>query len=154
MKISCRARYAVRIMVDLAEQHYAGEKNNVKLKDIAERQEISRDYLVHLVLELKNAQLVRSFSGKGGGHTLARLPEQINMLEIVEAAIGPLNIMECLNDEKYCTRVASCRSRNLWKLVNESIRRILGDITLDRVVKDGYDIELLAGGMNTACTEG
>lgn len=133
MKMSTRGRYALRMMIDLA-NHYSDEKDGyVKLKDIAERQEISKDYLVNLTHMLKNANLVRSSRGKEGGYMLTRPPEKINALEIVESTIGEIYILDCLGDKEVCDRIRGCKARKVWNGLNTSIRKELKQITLDQL---------------------
>jgi len=93
MKLSTRPRYAIRLMLDISRYSKQGEP--VHLREIATRNNLSKGYLEQLVVSLKNAQLIRSFSGRGGGYLLVRPPEQITILEIVEATIGQINIVDC-----------------------------------------------------------
>jgi len=117
----------------LAENYSYNEPSYQKIKDIAERQEISKDYLVQLAVGLKNANLIRSSSGKDGGYTLSRPPEQINLLEAVEAAIGPIDILDCLKSGDYCSRADTCKSRGVWDLVNENIKKDFKCFTLSQM---------------------
>ena len=144
MKMSTRGRYAVRLMMDLAEQRViSGEQALVKLKDIAERQEISKDYLMQLIFSMKNSNLVLSHVGKDGGFVLARPPEDITVLEIVEAAVGPTHIIPCLREGDSCGRAEECRARNMWNELNGIIRNYMKNITLDQMICDPIDIDNL-----------
>ncbi|MFH1540115.1 MAG: Rrf2 family transcriptional regulator [bacterium] len=144
MKLSTRGRYALRVMIDLADNVSEDESTHlVKLKDVAERQEISKDYMVHLVTALKTAGLVRSSSGKNGGYALSLPPDQIKVLDIVEAAIGSINILDCLKDETLCHRMKECRSRKVWNVVNEKIKEMLASITLEQITETDCDLNKL-----------
>lgn len=110
--ISTKGRYALRVMLDLAE--HSGE-GFVPLKDVAERQEISKKYLEIIVKDLVKGELIRGSSGKGGGYTLCRAPENYTVGEIVELTEGSLAAVACLaaNAEK-CPRAAQCRTLPFW----------------------------------------
>ena len=127
MKISTRARYALRFMIDLAD-HYQGSP--VILRDVAERQQISKRYLEQLATGLKNANLVGSTQGRGGGYVLPREPDEIYVSEIIEASIGAINVVACVNNPKVCSRSDDCPSRSMWERVNKSINEVLESVTL------------------------
>ena len=98
MKISTRARYSIRLMTYLADN--LGTETPINLSQIAENQGLSMRYLEQLVVPLKNASLLKSVSGKHGGYLLARAPGDISIGEIVEAAIGPIKLLDCLDPEE------------------------------------------------------
>lgn len=111
--ISTKGRYALRVMLDLAE-HDNG--SFIPLKDIAERQEISKKYLEIIVKEMVAGGLVVGASGKGGGYKLLRKPNKYSVGEILELMEGPLNSVACLNDKKYnCPRSKSCQTLPMWQ---------------------------------------
>ena len=110
--ISTKGRYALRVMLDLAEH---GGDDYVPLKDVAERQEISKKYLEIIVRDLVKADFVKGTSGKGGGYTLCRAPEEYTVGEIIEAAEGPLVPVACLAEgAKECPRAFKCKTLSLW----------------------------------------
>ena len=110
--ISTKGRYALRVMIDLAEQ--GGEKS-VPLKDIAERQDISKKYLEIIVKELVKGKLIAGASGKGGGYKLCRAPEAYTVGEIVERMEGTLSPVACLADpDIQCPRKEICKTLPLW----------------------------------------
>lgn len=127
--ISTRGRYALRVMMDLAEQagiqerkqdqkqdEINGEVPWTPLKDIAERQGISKKYLEILVKELVNAGLVTGMSGKGGGYKLCRKPEEYSVGEILELMEGSLASVACLTgDSVGCENAAGCRTLPMWE---------------------------------------
>ncbi len=125
MKLSTRARYALRMMIDLAD--HADSEKPIVLRDIAERQQISKRYLEQLAISLKNAHLLTVTTGRGGGYALRRDPADITVREVVEAAIGPIAVVDCVSDPDGCGRSKECPSRNLWVELNEQILA-----TLDR----------------------
>ncbi|MCR5757146.1 MAG: Rrf2 family transcriptional regulator [Selenomonas sp.] len=111
--ISTRGRYALRVMLDLAENengHY------IPLRDIATRQELSKKYLEIIVKDLVQAGLLIGASGKGGGYKLSRRPDEYSVGEIIELMEGTLASVACLADEKYdCSRKSCCKTLPLWK---------------------------------------
>lgn len=110
--ISTKGRYALKVMIDLAE-HTGGEY--VPLKDIAERQEISKKYLESIVKDLVKGKLVKGSSGKGGGYKLCRPPEEYSAGEIIELTEGSLASVACLaSDAESCPRAGKCKTLPLW----------------------------------------
>ncbi|MBR4979756.1 MAG: Rrf2 family transcriptional regulator [Clostridia bacterium] len=110
--ISTKGRYALRVMIDLAE--HSG-KNYVPLKEIAERQEISKKYLEIIVKDLVKSKLIVGVGGKGGGYRLCRKPEEYTAGEIIEAAEGPFITVACLaEDVNECPRASCCKTLPLW----------------------------------------
>ncbi|MBQ3904524.1 MAG: Rrf2 family transcriptional regulator [Eubacterium sp.] len=117
--ISTKGRYALRVMIDLAKQHSDGY---IPLKDIAERQGISKKYLEIIVKELVSAKLLIGVSGKGGGYRLARKPEEYSVGEILEVTEGSLAIVACLSkDAEKCPRAESCETLPMWSEYNKMI---------------------------------
>ena len=110
--ISTKGRYALRIMLDLAEHEKDGY---VPLKDIAERQQISKKYLEIIAKELVDGKLLTGVSGKGGGYRLVRKPEEYSVGEILELMEGSLATVACLAcDAPACERADSCRTLPMW----------------------------------------
>ena len=110
--ISTRGRYAVRVMIDLAENDTG---SYIPLKDIAARQEISKKYLEIIVKDLVAAGMLIGASGKGGGYKLCRKPEEYSIGEIIELMEGPLITVACLADGALpCPRAAACETLPLW----------------------------------------
>ncbi|MFH1540180.1 MAG: Rrf2 family transcriptional regulator [bacterium] len=127
MKISTRGRYALRLMMDIAK---CNREKPLQLSGISERQGISKRYLDNIAVSLRNNMLVRSVSGKNGGYMLSRPPAEIKIGEIIEAAIGPINVVECVIDPKLCIKSEFCECRPLYNLVNQRIREALNEFTL------------------------
>ena len=110
--ISTKGRYALRVMIDLAE--HPGEEF-IPLKDIAERQEISKKYLEIIVKELVSAGFVAGTSGKGGGYRLCKRPEEVTVGEVLERMEGSLSPVACLScDAAPCPRAVDCQTLPLW----------------------------------------
>ncbi|HUT55360.1 MAG TPA: Rrf2 family transcriptional regulator [bacterium] len=129
MKISTRARYSIRLMIYLADN--GGTEVPIGLSHVAEKQNLSMRYLEQLVVPLKNASLIKSVAGKHGGYLLARDAREIKIGEIVEAAIGPIKLLECLDPDTVCGFKEQCNSRRMWGLINTRITDVLYDYTLD-----------------------
>ena len=111
--ISTKGRYALRIMIDLAQN---GENGNVALKDIAARQQISKKYLEIIVRDLVKGGLLEGVSGKGGGYRLCRKPEDYTVFEIIEVMEGTLAPVACLEDNaRTCPLAPGCHTLPLWK---------------------------------------
>jgi Rrf2 family protein len=102
----------------------------VNLGVVSERTSISRRYLEQVAISLKNAHLLRAISGKNGGHLLTRPADKILLGEIVEAAIGPINIVECVGDPESCMVLEGCDCRSLYVLINQQIRGAFNKFTL------------------------
>ena len=110
--ISTRGRYALRVMIDLAENETG---SYIPLKDIAARQEISKKYLEIIVKDMVTGGLLKGASGKGGGYKLCRKPEDYSIGEILELMEGSLSPVVCLADKNYeCSRKDFCQTLPLW----------------------------------------
>jgi Rrf2 family transcriptional regulator, cysteine metabolism repressor len=132
MKLSTRTRYAVRAMIELAQN----ETNRpLQLKIIAERQDISVKYLEQLMAVLRSAGLVRSVRGSKGGYVLARAPGQVRLSDILHCLEGPVTTVECVDDSQSCARAAECAARQVWVKVQQAIEEVLRSITLQDVVE-------------------
>ncbi|MGA7104182.1 MAG: Rrf2 family transcriptional regulator [Candidatus Deferrimicrobiaceae bacterium] len=137
MKLSTRARYALRLMVQIAKQ----EDRNipVSLNQVAREGELPRRYLEQLVIGLKNASLIRGVSGKEGGYCLTKPAGEIKIGAIIESAIGPVNIVGCVNEPRQCLKADVCECRLLWVLINGRIADVLNEFSLaDMLDKKWY----------------
>ena len=111
--ITTKGRYALRVMADIAEN---GNGRYLPLKDIAERQAISKKYLEIIVKELVAAGFLTGVSGKGGGYKLTRKPEEYTIGELLERMEGSLAAVACLMKcAEPCPRAENCRTLPLWK---------------------------------------
>ena len=110
--ISTKGRYAIRLMLDLAQQ---GNSNYVPLKDIAARQQISKKYLEIIVKTLVDKNLLMTLKGKKGGYKLSRLPKDYTIGEILELMEGTLAPVSCLQDKSTpCERASFCTTLPMW----------------------------------------
>ena len=133
MMISTRGRYALRILVDLAENQKGGY---ITLKESADRQEISEKYLESIVKDLVKARLVEGLRGKGGGYRLARPADEINVLEVLRSTEGPLIPVACLEEgSRPCLRADACRTLPLWEGLNKVVSEYLGGFTVQDLIK-------------------
>ncbi len=111
--ISTKGRYAIRIMIDIAEND---DGSYIPLKDIAERQDLSKKYLEIIAKELVSGGLLTGASGKGGGYRLSRKPEKYTIGEILELMEGSMSPVACLADKKYkCSRKKKCPTLPMWQ---------------------------------------
>ena len=128
MKLSTRARYALRMMVEIA-RHTNGSKK-VSLNQVAKGTHISRRYLEQLAIALKNSDLITGVTGKGGGYMLAKPADKIKVGEIVEASIGPINIVDCVMQPEMCMLTDFCVCRPIYQRINDRITDILDEFSL------------------------
>ena len=134
MKISTRGRYAVRVMLDLAEQD---SEAYIPLADIAGRQEISEKYLESIVSVLSKNQLVRALRGKGGGYRLAKKPSEYTIGSILRAAEGSLAPAACLEEgTPPCSRLPFCKTRKMWEGLYRCINEYFDGVTLQDLLED------------------
>lgn len=113
MKISTRGRYAIRVLIDMAE-NFKGEY--IPLKDIVKRQEISQKYLEGIMLTLAKCGIVEGVHGKGGGYRLKKPPEEITIGEILRATEGSLAPVTCLEENATpCERAGGCKTLPMWR---------------------------------------
>ena len=134
MMISTRGRYALRILVDLAENQHEGY---ITLKEAADRQEISEKYLENIVKDLVKGRFVEGVRGKGGGYRLARPADEINVMEVLRSTDGTLTPVACLEEgSKPCSRAASCRALPLWKGLDKVVSEYLGGFTVGDLMKE------------------
>ena len=134
MLISTKGRYALRVLVDMAE-HSGNEY--IKLKDIAERQEISEKYLESIVKQLVLNKIVTGLRGKGGGYKLAKAPDEIIVGEVLRFMEGSLAPVACLEDAP-CPRTAECRTLEFWRGLDETIRRYTDSFTIADLMRTDH----------------
>lgn len=137
MKLKSRARYALRAMTVVARETRDGIP--VNLAEVADRTALSKRYLEQVAISLKNAGLLKGISGKKGGHLLTRPAKDIRLSEIIEAAIGPINIVDCVLNPDICMLVDGCECRSLYQLINQRILESLNAYTLDDLAEHRVD---------------
>ena len=138
MLISTKGRYALRVLIDMAEH---SSQAYIKLSDIADRQEISEKYLESIVRQLVVNKIVTGLRGKGGGYKLAKAPEEIVVGKVLRFMEGSLAPVACLEDAP-CPRTAECRTLEFWRGLDETIRRYTDSFTvadLTRTDNAGFD---------------
>lgn len=121
----------MRLMIDVAQNQGEG---CVALKDIAQRQDISKKYLEQVVDPLVSAELLTVTRGSQGGYQLARKPEDITLAEIVSASEDGLELLACASDAESCQRADGCASRRIWGGLQESIQTYLASQTLAEIM--------------------
>ena len=128
MIVSTKGRYALRVMIDLAEHQ---SEKYVPLKEVAARQEISEKYLENILKVLVQNGFLEGLRGKGGGYRLTRSPDQYTVSEILMLTEGSLAPVSCLTPgASACARMANCRTYEMWKGLNDLISDYFGKITL------------------------
>ena len=128
MIVSTKGRYALRVMIDLAE-HQA--ERYVPLKEVAARQDISEKYLENILKVLVQNGFLEGLRGTGGGYRLTRSPDQYTVAEILLLTEGSLAPVSCLTPgAPACERMANCRTYTMWKGLNDLIADYFGKITL------------------------
>ena len=136
MMISTRGRYALRVMIDLAEQQTG---DFVPLKEIAQRQHLSEKYLESIVKALVKDGLLEGVRGKGGGYRMKKPPEECtvgSILRLTEDSLAPVSCLE--SGANACPRAAECRTLPLWQGLNKVISDYLDNITVaDLMQRDG-----------------
>jgi len=138
MKISTKGRYSLRILVDLAEHKNDGF---VSLKDISQRQGISKKYLEQLVTLLNHPDILRTNRGNKGGYMLAKEPDQYTVGQILRITEGGLFPVLCLEDDQnQCKRSKYCKTLSLWRGLEEVINKYLDSVTIQDIM-DNYNEE-------------
>ncbi|MFA4915971.1 MAG: Rrf2 family transcriptional regulator [Syntrophales bacterium] len=132
MRLSCRGRYAIRAMIELA-LHYSS-KEMLSLKTIEENQGISRKYLIQLMSSLRVAGLVVVLRGKKGGYTLARQASEITLADILFSVEGDMSLVDCVKNPRLCKRSEKCMAIPTWVELSEIIRNYLKSTTLEDVL--------------------
>ena len=132
MRISTKGRYALRLMLDLA-VHDTGE--NIALKTIAKRQDISGKYLEQIIGVLTKAGFVKSVRGSSGGYRLARSPKEYTIGDILRLTEGSLAPVDCVEDGTDCGRADQCVTVMLWQKLNDAINSVVDNITLADLVE-------------------
>jgi Rrf2 family protein len=125
--VSTKGRYALRVMLDMAEQ---GEGAVVPLKDIANRQELSLKYLEAIMPNLKESGLVTGVAGKGGGYKLSKPADQYTVGEILKVSEDQLAPVACLNEGFVCAKADTCKTLPMWRKLDGIISDYLDTVRL------------------------
>ncbi|MBO5067876.1 MAG: Rrf2 family transcriptional regulator [Clostridia bacterium] len=140
MMISTRGRYALRVLIDIAEN---SNGNYIPLNDIASRQDISEKYLESILVLLTRGNLLNGLRGKGGGYKLTKAPEEYTMKSILTITEGTLAPVACLKDgAEPCLKSSSCKTLSVWQGLNKTITDYLESVTLADIIEkpDNYSI--------------
>ena len=135
MKVSTKGRYALRAMLDLAENASEGPTS---VKDISRRQNISAAYLEQILVQLRIAGLVKSNIGPKGGFSLRLTPSEINLAEIIEVMEGSIAPTVCADDPSVCSRSSHCLIRNVWVEMKNEMVHILESNTLQDLLEGKF----------------
>lgn len=131
--ISTRGRYAIRVMIDLAEH---ADDGYVPMKEVASRQGISLKYLERILPALSKNKLITGVHGKGGGYRLNRRPEEYTageILRLTEGSLAPVACLEC--DANPCSRQATCKTVSMWKKFYDMTNDYFDSITIADLLK-------------------
>lgn len=135
--ISTKGRYALRVMLDLAQQD---TDHFIPLEEIAARQGISKKYLEIILKTLVQNKLLKGLRGKGGGYKLTRSPKEYPVGEILELTEGSLATVACLQpDAEPCERTATCATLPMWKRFDHMVHDFFYNITLDDLLMENSD---------------
>lgn len=130
--ISTRGRYALRVMLDLAEHK---DEGFIPMKDVVARQEISKKYMEQIMPSLVKSGFVEGVHGKGGGYKLMREPSEYTAGEILRAAEGDLAPVACLScDAQECPRKSQCKTLPMWEKYNDLINGFFDSYTLESLL--------------------
>lgn len=137
--ISTRGRYALRVLIDLAENN---QGKYIPMKDVAQRQEISLKYLERIMPLLIKGKLIEGAHGKGGGYKLTREPNDYKVGEILrltEGNLAPVSCLEC--NAEPCSRKAQCRTYEMWKKFYDITNDYFDSITIADLMKTPLPID-------------
>lgn len=132
MKISTKGRYALRLMLDIA---LRDKEKPIRIREIAERQNISDKYLEQIISVLNKAGFVRSVRGPQGGYLLTKKPEEYTVGMILRLTEGSMVPVECIKENVTdCPRVEECATSIVWQKLNDAISDVIDHITLEDLV--------------------
>jgi Rrf2 family protein len=131
--VSTKSDYGLRAAIDLARQYECVEP--VQVKEIAERQDIPKDYLSLIMVDLRKGGIVESVRGPRGGYRLTRHPSEISMGEVLEILEGPIQFLDCTTDATIhsCSQHSSCSMRAVWSHLADTIAGVLHTMTLEQL---------------------
>ena len=132
MKISTKGRYALRMMLDMARNQATGP---VSLKDIAERQNVSKKYLEQIALVLSQVGILKGTRGHQGGYRMIKTPSECTVYEILEAVEGSMHPVACLDQSpNACERCTGCDTLFIWEGLDKVVQDYLCSMTLQDVL--------------------
>lgn len=135
MWVSTKAQYGMRALVEVG----LGGDEPTSLKTVADRQDLSHQYLEQIFAVLRRAGIVESVRGAHGGYRVSRPLSEVSALEIVELLEGSVAPVRCIEDDHACDRVGRCSTESLWRQVDAAVRGVLGSTSLaDLVAQRGF----------------
>ncbi len=134
MKLSTRAEYGIRALIELALQYEQASNQPLMLQIIASRQNISKKYLEQLFIPLRKAGVVEGVRGPSGGYRLSRHPDQIHLDEVFEILEGSLSIADCLDSPDLCKLSGGCATQEVWRQITRAIQDTLHGISLASLI--------------------
>lgn len=133
MKISTKGRYALRMILDMA-QHQTAD-GAVALKDIAERQQVSKKYLEQIALALSRANILQGTRGHQGGYRMVAHPADLTVYDVLDVAEGSMHPVACLDDvPNTCERCTDCGTLPIWEGLDRVIRTYLTSLSIQDVL--------------------
>lgn len=132
MWVSTKAQYGMRALVEIA----IGGDRPTSLKVVADRQNLSQQYLEQIFAALRRAEVVESVRGAHGGYRISRPLGEVTALEVVELLEGSLAPVSCIEDDDACARTGSCSTEGLWRRVDAAVREVLASTTLADLVRE------------------
>lgn len=131
LQISRRVEYALRACIYLAS---VGQEDVVSFKDIAEKQNVPKDFMAKILRSLVDAQILRSVRGAGGGFALARRPDEITFLDVMVATEGPIALNACSAHGEGCNHAGACTMESVWQRAELAMLSVFRQTTIDDVV--------------------
>ncbi len=131
MKISTKGRYALRMLLDIAEN---GGDKFISLTEISERQGISKKYLEQIIPSLNSAGFLVTGRGFQGGYKLSMRPSQYTVADILKATEGSLAPVACLEEDASCDRMRECDTLFVWRGLMDAMEKYLDDVTLQDIL--------------------
>lgn len=139
MMVSTKGRYALRIMVSLAQRR---DEGRISLAEISRQQGISLKYMETIISVLSRAGYVSGSRGKGGGYVLTRPPEDYTVGSILELTEGSLAPVACLGCEKNCQRADRCPTLPMWVKLDQLIHDYLASVTLADLAAQAHSLQM------------
>jgi len=135
-KVTTKGHYGMRLMVNLARKYGKG-KASVPIKEIAQEEGLSMQYLQQMTIPLQIHGLIKSTRGSRGGHTLTRKPSEIRLCEILNALEGTCGLVDCVDDATFCGEIAECGLYEIWKGASDILKEYFEKHTLQDILDIG-----------------
>ena len=132
MRITAKARYGLRILMDIAVNERPERPRTIK--EISEAQGIGEKFISRLVVSLRENGMIHSERGRDGGFRLAKAPSDITLLDVIEALQGPISVVDCVGCPRNCDKTKKCVASSIWVDVNSAIRSSLAGITMEKIM--------------------